>query len=427
MRKKDFEKLLKHEQNIFEFTGLFLPVIQFIVLFLIFIFTFIYESLENLIVGYFFLILTFPIIFFIVYRRGFRRYRKKAKSAKYYFKSLSYSKAVIRLNFLDKILLCSVIALVILGVISATGVQASLQIIEKNEELYFQKAVDYNEIKEQVERMNDDELNLFLKKEIDSFKNYQLRNYVSQVIQKELESDAQVTDNLELKENVFKTAKDQVENMTYEQLRGKAFQNIDRMNSDELKSAALTKVENLKPQRFLLDDESYAKQNAFLIFLAAIPGFMVYTLYIFRSPITRQADFHYYFSIACFKTVQNVSSMDELEKRKYLIKGIIHYDKFIKKNLRMRINNLDRINSEFLSDSSKKLSESAASFVDKLEKGHQLELLKFLDSKLKHVEPSPLLTTDPLSDRLKGVFPFIVSTITAITIILSSIIPQFYK
>ncbi len=114
--------------------------------------------------------------------------------------------------------------------------------------------------------------------------------------------------------------------------------------------------------------------------------------------------------------------MDEMEKRKYLIYGINRYDKFLKKNLRMRLNNANEIISKILTNSSENLTHEAHSILLFLENGHKLELAEYLNTYKSNKKESPVLKIDPLTDRLKDLFPFIISTVTVIITLLSFIV-----
>ena len=112
-----------------------------------------------------------------------------------------------------------------------------------------------------------------------------------------------------------------------------------------------------------------------------------------------------------------------MEKRRYIRDGIKFYNKFLKKNLRMRMNNLDKINSKILTNSSENLTHTAESMLLFLEKGHELELAKYLNEKIEN--NTPILKIEHISQQIKDYFPFIISTITAIVTLLSFVLGYF--
>ena len=311
MTQEEYGKLFSYEKSLFFLMGFLMPVLLFI-FGLCFLMSDILEEF-----GEFTMITIIPIfymtIFVIVYRKGVFSLKTKSgkegflfrslRSSKFYFDTVGFPKAIIRLNFVDRILRYSIIALVLMSIF--TGIV--LQEISKN--------------------------------------------------------------NSEVNEFSF-------------------------------------------------------KMSLVLLLSVMILGVMTYTIFFLRFPVSKIRDFHFYFSVGCFKILQRYSNMDEMEKRKYIIQGIEYYDKFLKKNLRMRINNIDKITSKILPESSEKLTESASSMLDRLEQGNKLELVKYLGSKLEGNESSSFLTKDPISDRIKELFPFIISTFTIIITVLGLIISQ---
>ncbi|MEX0595668.1 MAG: hypothetical protein WD512_04135, partial [Candidatus Paceibacterota bacterium] len=135
-------------------------------------------------------------------------------------------------------------------------------------------------------------------------------------------------------------------------------------------------------------------------------------------------NFNLFFSIGCFRIIERFPDMEEMEKRMYLLDGIQYYNKFLKKNLRMRLTNLDEINSKFLINSSAEMTHEGSLMLNILAEGYKLELAKFMTERIGNKQ-LPILKIDPITDRIKDYFPFIISTITTLATILSLVFGYF--
>ena len=415
MNSVEYEKLFKREKQLFYLISMVIPFFIFSVVTYLFI---IRSSGSEVILWIGLLVYAYPFCFFLVYRKGTHKFGRK-KTAEFYFTKLKFRQAVIRIQFVDKILLYSIIALVILGFFTGIGFQANEKIKDDNTIEYYEHLEKYEEEKEFTERLTDKELSSYLINNVDLMKNDQLRYHIIGILRDDLEK--QEISNEEFFEKLDKIKED-VEGKDYHALRTMALAEIESMNSTKIKKEVFNVVESLKPSRFKLDNEFNNNIILYLGIVVSIPGIMVYTVFLFRFSFYRIKDFDFQFARGCFKTVISSLKMDEMDKRQYLINGISHYNKFLKKNLNLKINNLDEIHSEILPISPEKLTEISQQMLEKLEKGNKLDLVNFLNTKIESKKAFPILKTDPISDRLRGLFPFIISAISTIITILAFII-----
>ena len=148
------------------------------------------------------------------------------------------------------------------------------------------------------------------------------------------------------------------------------------------------------------------------------------SVFLFKIFLTKYDDFHYCFSLGCFKITQNFESLGELKKTEYMTIGLNNYNHYIRKNLKLRINHLEAFYSKIISDSKESMDGTLELILGKLEKGQKLDLLRFLAELSGSTGISDILTSDQLSVKIKELMPFIISVITATITILSFILKK---
>ena len=88
------------------------------------------------------------------------------KDPKNYFEILGYPKAIIRINFHNKTLFYSILALVILGILSIIVLHSVITGFAEKWKTHFEQLDDYKTELDKFEKMNDYELILYNKKKI---------------------------------------------------------------------------------------------------------------------------------------------------------------------------------------------------------------------------------------------------------------------
>lgn len=147
----------------------------------------------------------------------------------------------------------------------------------------------------------------------------------------------------------------------------------------------------------------------FLYSLVLIPATMLYIPLFFRAPLTAHNDFGLCYSIGCFKIVKKFKELDDIRKTRYMIEGFKYYDYYIKKNLKLRINNLEIFHTIILGNSKESMDKMSETILNKLEKGEKLDLLRYMISLSGISEDKPLLVSEKLSEKLKNWYQIILS------------------
>lgn len=165
-----------------------------------------------------------------------------------------------------------------------------------------------------------------------------------------------------------------------------------------------------------MEDPEIILIQDFLYSVVILPGIMVYSSFLFRVSSSKHNDIGFYYSIGCFEIIKNSNSLSELEKTNYMILGLNYYDSYVRKNLKLRINNLTSIYSKIISDSGQSMKKKLDEIIEKLENGEKLDFLRYL-ADLLGTDSKSLLVSDRVSDKLKPWFTFVISVITTIVLV----------
>lgn len=158
--------------------------------------------------------------------------------------------------------------------------------------------------------------------------------------------------------------------------------------------------------------------NDFLATLLIVPSIMVLNSLMFKVSLTQYRDFGRCCSIGCFLIVTKFQSLDELKKTVYMIDGLKHYDYYIRKNLKLRINNLETFFSQIIGDSKESVNNLPETILVKLEKGEELDLLRFLIARSGISEDKPMLVSEKFSTKLEKWYQLIIPVVAVMVAII---------
>jgi len=141
-----------------------------------------------------------------------------------------------------------------------------------------------------------------------------------------------------------------------------------------------------------------------------VPGIMVYSYYLNKSPLRRYSDANLFYSIGCFKILRNFEDITEIENTRYVIAGIKYYDEYLRRNLKISINNIEKFYTKLILNAS--ISDHVDIILSKLECVNMLALLNYLTNLLKSNDPSTISASS--SKSIKSALPFILSIIASV-------------
>jgi hemerythrin-like domain-containing protein len=103
--------------------------------------------------------------------------------------------------------------------------------------------------------------------------------------------------------------------------------------------------------------------------------------------------FRLYFAKWCLAISTN--SNDEVEKMEFLIKGLNSYNSFLKRHIKLEINEIKKIYSKITTLPTKEKIETVNKIIQSFESGHTLEPVRYLSS-LKDSTTELFLVEEPL-------------------------------
>jgi hypothetical protein len=151
-----------------------------------------------------------------------------------------------------------------------------------------------------------------------------------------------------------------------------------------------------------------------------VPVFFLLGLYTQRLPLDEE--FNYYFAKACFKII--LEKEDAVEKIRYLILGISYYDKFLRKNLRTRIRDVEEIYSRLLSDPTLDRDKTTQLITEAFESDDKLKAIACLSSILTDVKKEQFLVKAQFGQGLKNLLSIIMPILGTVLV---AIIGYFTK
>ena len=133
-------------------------------------------------------------------------------------------------------------------------------------------------------------------------------------------------------------------------------------------------------------------------------------------------EFSFYFARGCCEIIQRVGN--DVEKMKYLYLLLESYNKYLRRNIRFEVKDIDKIYSQILYTDNDEKDRIVKTICDSL-RGDRLDLAKFLSTVYK-VPGHDLFSRESLIQQLKSVGSFLVVVIP-IAISITSLILQTQK
>jgi hypothetical protein len=129
--------------------------------------------------------------------------------------------------------------------------------------------------------------------------------------------------------------------------------------------------------------------------------------------------FRLYFAKGCLSIAKNTD--DEVEKMEYLIKGLNSYNSFLKRHIKLEINEIKKIYSKITTLPSKEKMDTVNGIIESFESGDTLEPVRYLSS-LKDNKTEIFLTEEPLEQKIKLQVTYAAGIIPVILTIVQSVI-----
>ena len=193
--------------------------------------------------------------------------------------------------------------------------------------------------------LQNEELIQYFKNTIFFLPQFSARENIVPILEKEIKEKGELMENATMIENPRHEVFRIMGKMSDDEIMRELIMKIEHMEFDELRLLIKENVDRIQPSGFLLNNQSYILLLLFLVLLILVPLFMLYSIGFFMYSYTRHSDYHFNFSKGCFQIVNNPTNTSELLSREFMILGLISYDKFIKKTLKMKIKYLDHITS----------------------------------------------------------------------------------
>lgn len=141
-----------------------------------------------------------------------------------------------------------------------------------------------------------------------------------------------------------------------------------------------------------------------------IPGFMLYSYYLYKNPLRKFSDANLFYSIGCFKILHNFKDITEIENTRYVITGLKYYNEYLWHNQKISINNIEKFYTKLILNAS--ISDHLDIILSKLESENRLALLSYLTNLLKSNDPSIISSSS--SKSIKSELSFIASLIASL-------------
>ena len=129
--------------------------------------------------------------------------------------------------------------------------------------------------------------------------------------------------------------------------------------------------------------------------------------------------FRYYFAKAYFSML--LKGEDHVEKTRYLVEALNSYNKYLRRNLGLQINDLKRIYSKFLSDPSLNKNIAIEELSSAIKNSDKLRLITSLSNLLKIQDTDLFLVREPLRKRLQDWATLIGTVASALAAIVGAI------
>ena len=107
--------------------------------------------------------------------------------------------------------------------------------------------------------------------------------------------------------------------------------------------------------------------------------------------LNARKEFRFYFAKTSFRVISK--KVDEVEKMRYVIKGLNSYNKYLRRNLGLQINDLKRIYSRIISDPALDKNHSIEKLFAAFENNDKLKLTQCLSEISTVTDPEQFLKT----------------------------------
>jgi hypothetical protein len=183
-----------------------------------------------------------------------------------------------------------------------------------------------------------------------------------------------------------------------------------------------TVIEFLKPliEQFVSEDivAMFTENIVFysargFLFLTVLAGLLKMAFALSRKR------FRLYFAKGCLSIAKN--SNDEVEKMEYVIKGLDSYNSYLKRHIKLEINEIKKIYSKITTLPSKEKSNTVNSIIKSFESVDTLEPVRYLSS-LHENKTELFLTEEPLEQKIKLQVTYAAGIIPVILTIIQSVI-----
>jgi hypothetical protein len=143
--------------------------------------------------------------------------------------------------------------------------------------------------------------------------------------------------------------------------------------------------------------------------------------------LNARKEFRFYFAKASFKVISKKE--DNVERIRYVIKGLNSYNKYLRRNLGLQIRDLKKIYSKIISDPTLDKYNPIEKLSIAFEDNNKLRTVKYLSELLGVTDTDQFLTKEPIGKKLEGFAALLgtmVSTFAAIIGVLAAFkIPGF--
>lgn len=127
--------------------------------------------------------------------------------------------------------------------------------------------------------------------------------------------------------------------------------------------------------------------------------------------------FRLYFAKGCLSITK--ASHDEVEKIEYLIKGLDSYNSFLKRHIKLGINEIKKIYSKIVTLPTKEKTDTVNPIINSFESGDTLEPVRYLSS--LHESKELFLAEESFEQKIKlrvtyaaGIIPVILTVIQSV-------------
>ena len=159
--------------------------------------------------------------------------------------------------------------------------------------------------------------------------------------------------------------------------------------------------------------------NILLFMIPIVPVSIIIKLLLEHA----RKEFRLYYAKGCFKIVSKKDT-HELDKLVYFKIGLIWYNKFLKKNINLHINDILKIYSKIITHSPLDENKALTSISESFDSEDCLKPLRYLSAFIPDTEAGHVLTRDSITATIKGSSDLLIPIITIIiTIITTFILP----